>query len=118
MPSKYPDFSYANTKLPAIVDLYRRSLESNEVSLTFQEIYDFCFYIPNYKREVSDRLKDILRILRSKGAVDFNDNFVNIRLDGIKLCLLTMDPEMTREELTSRSRNPNESYYKKMYYDS
>lgn len=112
MSAKYPDFSYANTKLPTIVDLYRCSSESDNMSMTFQEIYDFCFRIPNYEQVVSDGLKDDLRTLKLKGAVDFNDNFADIRLDKIKLCLLTTNPDMSKEELSRRSEDPKENYYK------
>lgn len=112
MSAKYPDFRYANTKLPVLVDLYKCSSGSNKVSWTFQEIYDFCFRIPNYKQEVSDRLKNDLRTLKLKGAVDFNDDLTDIRLDKTKLCLLITNPDMNKDELSRRSQDPNDDCYK------
>jgi hypothetical protein len=111
------NFKGISSDLPNIVQLYEYSRLLDKKSWTLVEMVKRIYPDEQFdKVKVSEQFKQLLETLRSKGAVNFNDDFNDIILDKIKLCLLTTNPEMNKEELTKRSQDPSEDCYKRKLF--
>lgn len=102
--------------LPDIVQLFQLSKAPNKQFWDFDDLF-FQRFSTSQKDETKriSRFKIVLRYLRTIGAITYKDDFSDIRLNSIKLCILTTNPSMPVDELIRRSQDPGEDCNRRNY---